>query len=396
MTATTTLILGGGFGGLATARTLRTLLPQEHRIVVLDKAPAFAVGATKTWVMLGERTVEEVSRPRDILVPPGVELLETMVTAIDPASGEVTTAQVTLRGDHLVIALGADPDLSLVPGLAEAAETFYTMEGAVRLREVLREFTGGQIVFLIPRKPFKCPPAPYEAAMLLHEVLEERGLRKKTKLSIYTFEGAPMSTAGPEVGAFIRSEIERRGIEFHPQHTAERVDSNSHTIFFQESSHASYDLLLAVPPHVPPRVVRESGLGGEGGWIRVDPQTLRVQGVDTAIPVYAIGDVTTVPLPGRYKPDMPLVLPKAGVMAAAHGRVVAERIAAQVRGEEPTAVYDGTGFCYIEMGRELALRGGGDFFELPHPRFEPREPDAQQMREKRAWVAEWLSPTLSP
>jgi sulfide:quinone oxidoreductase len=394
MDATTTLILGGGFGGIAAARTLRSLLPAEHRIVLVDKAPAFAVGATKTWVMTGDRAVAEVSRPRDILVPAGVEVLETNITAIDPLSGEVGTAEGTLRGHYLVVALGADVSWDPVPGLEEATQTFYTMEGAVRLRDTLQEFTGGEVVFLISRKPFKCPPAPYEAAMLLHEVLEERGLRAGTRLSIHTFEGAPMSTAGPEMGAFIRDELERREIAFHPQHTVSRADAQSHTIFFEEGGHAHYDLLIAVPPHVPPRVVAESRLAGQGGWILVNPRTLEVESGVSGVPVYAVGDVTTVPLPGRYRPEMPLVLPKAGIIAAAQGRVVGTRIAAEILGKPLAEEYDGTGACFVETGKRQAVQAAGAFYELPHPRMEARSPSEQQHREKLAWVTEWMTPVL--
>src|SRR2546425_6765446 len=72
---THSLILGAGFGGLACARALRRRLPAEHRITVVDRERDFVVGATQTWVMLGERDPREIARPRAGLLPAGVNLV---------------------------------------------------------------------------------------------------------------------------------------------------------------------------------------------------------------------------------------------------------------------------------------------------------------------------------
>ena len=76
MSATTTVILGGGFGGIAAANSLRRLLTAEHEIVVIDESPRFHVGAGKTWIMLGERTYEQVSQSRMALFAPAVRFVE--------------------------------------------------------------------------------------------------------------------------------------------------------------------------------------------------------------------------------------------------------------------------------------------------------------------------------
>lgn len=178
MTATSTLILGGGFGGISAANTLRRLLSPEHAITVVDQSERFYVGAGKTWIMLGERSFEQISQARRALLDPGVDLAEAEVLGIDLANRTVATASGTLAWDHLVIALGADVNLGKVPGLAEAAQTFYTVAGAEKLRDALAQFAGGDVVMLIPKAPFKCPPAPYEAAMLLHAAFESRGMRE--------------------------------------------------------------------------------------------------------------------------------------------------------------------------------------------------------------------------
>lgn len=388
---TTTVILGGGFGGLACARSLRARLPEAHRIVMVDRASHFLVGATKTWVMLGERRRDEVVRPRADLLPPGVTLLEADVRGIDGAHRQVETDRGTIEADHLVLALGADLDMGAVPGLSESAHSFYTLDDAVRLRDALQSLDGGRVVVLVARVPFKCPPAPYEAAMLLHHHLVRGGMRGRTRLDVWTVEKAPMPTAGPEMGAFIVGELAARDIGFHPLKKAVGVDGPRRTVRFEDGSEAAFDLLIAVPPHRAPRVVVEAGLAEPGGWVVADSATLQVKRDGIAANVYAIGDVASVPLPGRYDPALPLVLPKAGVFAASQGEVVAARIAAHVLGEPAAAAFDGQGFCYLEVGEGRAVRGGGSFFDLPHPVMRRQPADEAQYRDKLAWVEGWLT-----
>jgi sulfide:quinone oxidoreductase len=389
---TTTLILGGGFGGIATANTLRGLLPAEHEIVVIDDSPRFLVGAGKTWIMLGERTYDQISRPRESLLVPGVRLVQSRVEAIGLADRTVSSGEATLHWDHLVVALGAELNRSKVPGLAETAHTFYNVEGAQRLKVELERFAGGDLAILIPKAPFKCPPAPYEAAMLLHDAFLRRGNRANVRLAMYTVEGAPMATAGPEMGQYIKSELALREIAFHPQKATSRVDAATRRVIFEDGSEARYDLLVTVPPHEAPSVVHDANLTNPSGWIPVDPLTLQVKLPPGTKDVYAIGDVTTVPLPGRYKPDVGLSLPKAGVMAEQQGRVVAQRIAARVFSQTPSATFDGTGFCFLETGEGRAVRAEGSFFELPHPVMKTRLPDEAQLRDKFDWIDGLLRP----
>jgi sulfide:quinone oxidoreductase len=392
MSGTRTVILGGGFGGISAANSLRRLLAAEHEIVVVDRTPRFHVGAGKTWIMLGERTYDQISQSRAALLVPGVRLIDADVQRIELADRTVTTGSGRLDWDFLVIALGADLNLTKVPGLADAAHTFYTVEGAVRLKDALASCSGGDVALLIPRVPFKCPPAPYEAAMLLHHALESRGLGDRTRVSIYTVEGAPMTTAGPEMGQFVREELSRRGIGFFPNRNTVRVDGVARRVVFEDGSEARYDLLIAVPPHESPEVVRNAGLTNQSGWVAVEPETLRVKQPPGADAVYAVGDVTTVPLPGRYKPDVALSLPKAGVFAEAQGRVVAQQIAGRILGRAPNEVFDGKGFCYLEVGEGRAVRAEGSFFDLPHPVMQKQAPDEAQLRDKVAWVDGLLAP----
>jgi sulfide:quinone oxidoreductase len=386
-----TLVLGGGFGGIAAANALRRLLRSGHSITVIDQAPRFLVGAGKTWLMLGEKKYEEISEERAFLLEPGVDFLQAEILQLDLPGRCVTTAAGQRRWDFLVIALGAALRQDAVPGLS-GAHTFYTVEGAERLRPILEGFTAGEIVLLIPKTPFKCPPAPYEAALLLQHFFAERGRTGTVRLSLYTVEGTPMATAGPEMGTFIRGELSRRGIGFFPQKSVARVDEQARRVVFSDGTAAAYDLLICVPPHEAPPVVCAAGLAGQSGWIPVDPQTMEVKSATCEGRVFAIGDVTTVPLPGRFKPEVGLALPKAGAMAEAQGEVVAQRIAAVVSGRKPAATFEGKGFCYLETGGATAVKADGSFFALPHPVMSKQPATAEQFSDKLAWVARHLEP----
>lgn len=389
--STKTLILGGGFGGIAAANTLRRILPPEHAITVLDQSPRFLVGAGKTWVMLGERTAGDITQAREALFEPDVQLVQGTARKLDLKGRTVTTDTGELSWDYLVIALGADVNMNAVPGLA-AAHTFYTLDGAERLRSVLADFASGDVAILIPKAPFKCPPAPYEAAMLLHRYFADRGRGAAVRLALYTVEGVPMATAGPEMGAFIKAELAARGIGFFPQKAVARVDVPGRRIEFADGTTAPCDLLIAVPPHEAPAVVREAQLVNAAGWVPVDPHTLEVKHTDADGRVFAIGDVTTVPLPGRFKPDVPLALPKAGVMAAAQGNVAAQQIAARILGTTTSAAFDGKGFCYLETGGGAAIKANGSFFELPNPVMQKQAANAEQFADKLEWVRKNLAP----
>ena len=198
-----------------------------------------------------------------------------------------------------------------------------------------------------------------------------------------------MATAGPEMGTFMKSQLEDRGIALHAKRQLASVDPGAKRLRFADGSEASFDLLLCIPIHKAPAVVREAGLTGEGPWIKVNPHTMEAGDSGR---VFAIGDVTVVGLPGRFKPDMPLVLPKAGVMAEAHALVAAARIADLVEGKAPTAEFDGRGFCYLEVGSGIAVRAEGSFFNMPHPVMDKNLPDEAQMQDKLNWVAAHLRP----
>ncbi len=376
MTGQSIVILGGGVGGLVAANELRRLLPPQHRVVLVEKDLRHAFAPSFLWVMVGDRRPEQVVRELRFLVRRGVEVMEAGVVGLDLARGRVETTRGPVNYDYLVVALGAELAPEAVPGLTETSHTFYTWDGAVRLRDALRAFpaTGGRVAVAVTALPYKCPGAPHEGAMLISDYFRRRRLAGKVEVHLYTPEPQPMPVAGPALGEAVKEMLRARGVVFHPLHKITAVDGSARELHFEGQPPARFDLLAAIPPHRSPRVVREAGLAGETGWVPVDPKTLATRHER----VYAIGDVTAVPLPGRWKPDVPLMLPKAGVFAHAQAEVVARRIAAQVTGAATVREFDGNGYCMLEAGESMAGFAFGDFLAEPSPRVELR-------RLGRAW-----------
>ena len=372
MSSKTVLVLGGGIGGLMAASHFRRLSSPEHRIVVIERKQAFAACMAKLWVMTGERKDPgEGERELSRLATSGMEFVQGDIQAIDPAAKTVQTTAGTLRGDYVVIALGTELNPRAVPGFAESALNLYDMAGAVQIQTALQKFSGGRIVVLVTRTPFSCPSAPYEAAFLIESLLRQRGVRQRTEIALYTPEDQPMLVAGPHVGAALIKMLEEKGIELHWEQIALKIDPASRRILF-ELEDTSFDLLVGVPPHAAPSVVRNSGLLDASGWVPVDATTLQ-----TRFPgVFAVGDVTAIRLPNG------MFLPKSGVFADGHARVVAENIAAEIRGEAKAVQYKGHGFCHIEVGDGMAAYGSGNFYRIPAPSV-TLEPPSQRFRQEK-------------
>ena len=380
----TILVLGGGWGGMMAATTLRGLLAPEHRVVVVEKNPRFSLCPSHLWVMTQERDPEAVQREMSGIARPGIELVREEIIGIDPATRTVTTASRELKGDFLVIALGAQLDLTGIPGFAEGAINLFDLDGSVKLRDALAKFDGGRIAVLITRTPFRCPPSPYEAAMLIDWALRKRGVRERSKIAVYTPEKMPMAVAGPEVGAELKKMLESKGIEYFPEHKVESIDGATREMRFANGARASCDLLVGVPPHRAPQTVVDAKLTDATGYIPVHPQTMElladVDNLVTKMPgVYAIGDVTSARLMNG------MLLPKAGVFAEAQATVVAQNIAARVAGKESSAVFDGRGVCYVEVGDGMAATGSGNFYAYPAPWVQIEAPSAEGRKAKEQY-----------
>lgn len=363
MKGKTIVVLGGGVGGLVTANELRRLVPPQHRIIVVEKDRQHAFAPSFLWLMTGDRRPAQITRDVRHLLRPGVELMEAEVRAIDLARSQVETSAQPLTYDYLVVALGAELAPTIIPGLAENTHTFYTFDGAGRTRDALRGFGGGTIAVVVSRLPFKCPAAPYEGAMLIADVLRRRKLSDRAAIHLFTPEPQPMPVAGPDLGSAVRNMIEAKGIAFHPLHKLAAVEPQAQLLHFEERAPIKYDLLVVVPPHRGPGLLRDAGLANEAGWVPVDRATLQTRHEG----VYALGDVTAIPIPGRWMPDVPLMLPKAGVFAHAQALVVARRIAGEITDTPVDATFCGDGYCMLEAGEDLAGFAYGNFFAEPSP-----------------------------
>jgi len=313
--------------------------------------------------MTGDRRTSQITRDVRALVRPGVEVVRAEVRAVDLAGGRVETDGQAIPYDYLVMALGAELAPDAIPGLAETAHTFYTLDGAEKLRSALEHFTGGTVALVVSALPYKCPGAPHEGAMLLNDFFRRRGQRGKVDVHLFTPEPQPMPVAGPELGAAVKEMLASRGIGFHPLHKLTAVIPETRELAFEGQPSVRYDLLVAIPPHRGPRLVREAGLANDAGWVPVNPRTLATRHER----VYAIGDMTAIPIPGRWKPDVPLMLPKAGVFAHGHALVVAHRIAQEIAGTQAQEEFCGDGYCMLEAGEGLAGFAFGDFFAEPSP-----------------------------
>jgi len=396
----TVLVLGGGVGGVVAARSLRRKLPEQHRVVIVDRERDHLFAPSLLWLMTGRRTARAISRPLDRLARRGIEVIGGEISQIDPNTRRVRVVEYPpgddpvsrrlggatrdLEADHLIVSLGVDLAPEIIPGLAEAGHNFYTLAGAGSLRHALSEFTGGRIVVVTATPAYKCPAAPYEAAMLLLDDCRRRGIGDKTQVDVYAAEPGPMGVTGPEVSAQVRRMVEDQGIGYHPEHQVTAVDGSAKTLVFANGATAGFDLLAYVPPHRAPRVIRDAGMVDDSGWVPVDRHTL-----DTRFPaVYAIGDVTGIPL------EMGKPLPKAGVFAERQAKVVAHNIVHTITGKGEPVAFDGHGECFIETGAGKAGFGAGDFYAEPTPRITLHRPSRRwhvgKLLFEKNWFRRWL------
>lgn len=341
------VVLGAGFGGLELSTLLSEALGDQLDIILFDKNASFFFGFSKLDVMFGRKAPDDVCLYYRNIVKPGVQFRQEIITAIDPTERRVTTDQGTYEADVLVIALGADYDLAATPGLVEGGNEFYSFAGAERLSEVLPTFSKGHAIVGVTSPTFKCPPAPSETALLLHDYLVTRGVRDACQISLVMPFGIPIPPS-PATSKALLTAFSERGINFVPNHLVRALDPARRVVILDDQSEIPYDLFLGIPTHRVPEVVAASGMTTDG-WIPVDPKTLK-----TRFPnVYAVGDVTSVGTP------------KAGIFAEGAARTVAAEIIADVRGGEETAAYRGIGSCYIEFGEERVGRVDVEFLAGP-------------------------------
>jgi len=341
------LVLGAGFGGLELSSTLSEAMGDQLDLTLIDQHDTFYFGFSKLDVMFGHKTPDAVKIPYSSITKPGVRFSKETITSIDPLAKTVTTDKGVHTADVLVVALGADYDFGATSGLAEYGNEYYSFEGAKKLRDIIPTFKKGHAIVGVCGAPFKCPPAPSEAALMLHDHLSSTGLRDACTISLVMPFGSPIPPS-PDSSKALITAFEERGIRFIPQHKVSSLREK--TAILDDGTELPFDLFLGIPKHVAPDVVLQSGLV-ENGWIPVDRSSLL-----TKVPnVYAIGDVTSVGTP------------KAGVFAEGAAKTAAAAILAAHRGKENDLPYAGAGSCYIEFGKGEVARVDVDFFSGPKP-----------------------------
>lgn len=366
----TILVLGGGLGGVVAATELRKKLGENHRITVFDKQPQHLYAPSLLWLMVGKRKPHELTRDLNRLQRKGIKFVNGEITEIDPALKTVTVNGTRYSGNYMIISLGAE--LADSPSLRQAGHNFYSLEGAKSFGRKLTGFEGGEVVVLVSAKPFKCPAAPYEAALLIDDYLKNKKI--SAEVSLYTPEPGPMGVAGEKVSAKVKNLLESKGIRYFPDHQWTGVDGE--TLQFSNGAEATADLLAYVPEHQCPAVIRATELAGESGWIILrDNQTMETQFEH----VYAIGDATGVTLPAG-KP-----LPKAGVFAHKQAEAVAHNIAAEINEKRASKKFSGEGQCFLETGSGRAGFASGNFYAEPDPDVTMKKPGMLWH-----WVKVWL------
>jgi sulfide:quinone oxidoreductase len=356
-------VLGAGFAGMELSTILSESLGDQVQVTLIDKSDAFVFGFSKLDLMFGRTTLDAVRLPYRHFVKPGVRLLRETVTAIDPATRRVTTNLATHDCDFLVVALGADYDIEATPGL-EGVNEFYSVAGADRLRNILPTFSKGHAIVGVCGAPYKCPPAPSECALMLHDFLSTSGVRGQCEITMVLPLPSPVPPS-PETSKALISAFAERGIQFMPNRRVAAVDPVRRIATLDDGSELPFDLFLGVPKHRAPKVVEASGLT-EGGWVSVNPRTL-----ETKFPnVYAVGDIANTGTP------------KAGVFAEGAAGAVATALVARIRGAGEGSLYAGAGTCYIEFGAGRIGRVDVDFFSGPKPTGTYHEPSVAQRASK--------------
>lgn len=369
-------VLGAGFAGLELATLLSEAFGDGVQVTLIDHNEAFVFGYSKLDVMFGRTPLEAVRLPYREFRKPGVRLLRERVQAIDPVSRRVTTEAGVHEADHLVIALGADYDIAATPGLADVNE-FYSVPGAQRLREVLPTFNAGRALIGVCGAPYKCPPAPSECALMLHDLLTTRGVRAQCEITFVLPLPSPVPPS-PETSQALLAAFAERGIRFIPNRRIAGVDAAQRIATLDDGSTLGFELFLGVPKHRAPQVVLEAPGLTTDGWVPVNPRTL-----ETPFPnVYAVGDIAATGTP------------KAGVFAEGEARAVAATLIARLRGEDTRGLYDGRGTCYLEFGGGRIGRVDVDFFSSPKPTGTYHQPDVALREDKNRFgssrAARWF------
>ena len=373
------LILGGGFGGLAAANELRSNIP-DTKITIIDKKNYFMMDLVKLWIIKGTRKFETSKKPLQSVIKKGIDFVNEQVISIDTQQKRVKTTSKDLSYNYLIVAAGVELAPEKIPGLATNGMILYDIEDVPKIRQRILQMKSGKLAFAITGMPYKCPPAPFEAALIISSMLKDLGARDSISIDFYSMAPITLPAAGPEVSKQLLDILEADKIKFHGNKKTVEVELG--LIKFEDGSTEKFDLLIGVPPHKAPKVVYDAKFAQEGQFISVkrDCKTQFDQ-------VYAIGDVTTMMVTDK------IAVPKAGIFAEGQGIAVARNIISQIKKERTDSIFDGKGGCFVEMGT-IAGYVYVDMFAQPSPITRLDKPAEEHMKEKETFEKERLEKWL--
>ncbi len=375
------VILGGGFGGLSAANELRNSLSSSQvKITVIDKKDWFMVGFAKLWIINGTRTFENSIGSLKELSKKEINFIKDEIVKIYLENKNVKTISQNIQYDYLIISMGAVLAPEKIPGLVENGLNLYDHNDLLEIHDKLQNIESGIIAISIMGMPYKCPPAPFEASLLIDSMLRKRGIRDSVEINFYSPAPITLPAAGAEVSKQILELINSENIIFHNSSKIKSVESKK-LIF--ENGQANFDLLLAIPPHIAPKIIYDSGLAKEPGFIPID------RDCKTSFEnVFAIGDVTSLTV------GETMAVPKAGIFAEGEGITVAKNIISKIQSKEESVLFDGKGGCFIESGRNTASVIEVDMFSKPKPSTNLTESTTENLSKKVEFEKERLEKWL--
>ena len=375
------VILGGGFGGLSAANEIRRSLDSSRvKITIIDKKDWFMVGFAKLWIMNGTRTFENSVGSLNELPKKQINFIKDEIIEINPKNNFIKTKSENISFDFLIVSMGAVLAPEKIPGLVENGFNLYDHNQLEKIHQKLNEIESGKIAIVIMGMPYKCPPAPFEASLLVDSMLRKRGIRDSVQIDFYSPAPITLPAAGPEVSKQILDLVNSEKIIFHNSKKIKCVESKK-LIF--ENDEADFDILLAIPPHVAPKVIYDSDLAKEPGFIPIDR--------DCKTPyqnIFAVGDVTSLVVTDS------MAVPKAGIFAEGEGITVAKNIISKLESKETSVLFDGKGGCFLESGRDTASIIEVDMFTDPKPSTNLTDPTSDNLSKKLDFEKERLSKWL--
>jgi sulfide:quinone oxidoreductase len=375
------VILGGGFGGLSAANEIRNSLDSSKvKITIIDKKDWFMVGFAKLWIMNGTRTFENSIGSLNELPKKQINFIKDEIIEINPENNFIKTKSENISFDFLIISMGAVLAPEKIPGLVENGFNLYDHNQLDKIHQKLNKIENGKIAIVIMGMPYKCPPAPFEASLLIDSMLRKRGIRDSVQIDFYSPAPITLPAAGPEVSKQILDLVNSEKIIFHNSKKIKCVESKK-LIF--ENDEANFDILLAIPPHVAPKVIYDSNLAKEPGFIPIDR--------DCKTPyqnIFAVGDVTSLVV------NDSMAVPKAGIFAEGEGITVAKNIISKLESKETSVLFDGKGGCFLESGKDTASILEVDMFTDPKPSTHLTEPTSDNLSKKLDFEKERLSKWL--